>query len=55
MTVAWRHVSSSGAGWGLAVGAVAALFPAVGILGALAVGAGTGAALARSPGTPPEP
>ena len=43
--MAWRHVSSSGAGWGLAVGAVAALFPAVGILGALAVGAGTGAAL----------
>jgi uncharacterized membrane protein len=40
-----RHGTSSGAGWGLAVGAVAALFPAVGILGALAVGAGSGAAL----------
>jgi uncharacterized membrane protein len=40
-----RHGASSGFGWGLAVGAVAALFPAVGILGALAVGGGAGAAL----------
>jgi uncharacterized membrane protein len=31
--------------WGLAAGAVAALFPAVGILSALAVGGGAGAAL----------
>jgi uncharacterized membrane protein len=40
-----RHAVSGGFGWGLAVGAVAALFPAVGILGALAVGGGAGAAL----------
>jgi uncharacterized membrane protein len=40
-----RHGSATGLNWGLAVGAVAALFPAVGILGALAVGAGSGAAL----------
>jgi uncharacterized membrane protein len=31
-----RHGASSGFGWGLAVGAVAALFPAVGILEELA-------------------
>ena len=31
--------------WGLATGAVVALFPAVGIIGALAVGGGAGAAL----------
>jgi uncharacterized membrane protein len=40
-----RHGSASGLNWGLAVGFVASLFPAVGILGALAVGAGSGAAL----------
>jgi uncharacterized membrane protein len=40
-----RHATSSGFGWGLAAGAVAALFPAVGILGALAVGGGSGAAI----------
>jgi uncharacterized membrane protein len=40
-----RHGSATGLNWGLAVGAVATLFPAVGILGALAVGAGSGAAL----------
>jgi uncharacterized membrane protein len=40
-----RHGRDSGFGWGLAAGAVAALFPAVGILGALAVGGGAGAAL----------
>jgi uncharacterized membrane protein len=40
-----RHGADVGLGWGLAFGAVAALFPAVGILGALAVGGGTGAAL----------
>ena len=34
-----------GLGWGLAAGAVAALFPAVGILGALAVGGGAGATI----------
>jgi uncharacterized membrane protein len=40
-----RHGSATGLNWGLAVGFVAALFPPVGILGALAVGAGSGAAL----------
>ena len=40
-----RHGATSGLNLGLAVGAVAALFPAVGILGALALGAGSGAAL----------
>jgi uncharacterized membrane protein len=40
-----RHGAASGLGYGLAVGAVVALFPAVGILGPLAVGAGSGAAL----------
>jgi uncharacterized membrane protein len=40
-----RHGTQVGFGWGLATGAVAALFPAVGILGALAVGGGAGAAL----------
>jgi uncharacterized membrane protein len=37
--------ATSGLGWGLATGAVVALFPAVGIVGALAVGGGAGAAL----------
>jgi uncharacterized membrane protein len=40
-----RHGAASGLGWGLATGAVVALFPAVGIVGALAVGGGAGAAL----------
>jgi uncharacterized membrane protein len=40
-----RHGTAVGLNWGLAAGAVAALFPAVGILGALAVGGGAGAAL----------
>jgi uncharacterized membrane protein len=40
-----RHGTAEGLTWGLAAGAVAALFPAVGILGALAVGGGAGAAL----------
>ena len=40
-----RHGAATGLNWGLAVGFVATLFPAVGILGALAVGAGSGAAL----------
>ena len=39
------HGAEVGLTWGLAAGAVAALFPAVGILGALAVGGGAGAAL----------
>jgi uncharacterized membrane protein len=45
-----RHGTSEGLMWGLAVGAVAALFPAVGILGALAVGGGAGAALGAMAG-----
>jgi uncharacterized membrane protein len=40
-----RHGAATGLGWGLAIGAVAALFPAVGIVGALAAGGGAGAAL----------
>jgi len=40
-----RHGAAVGLNWGLAAGAVAALFPAVGILGALAAGGGAGAAL----------
>jgi uncharacterized membrane protein len=40
-----RHGTAVGLNWGIATGAVAALFPAVGILGALAVGGGAGAAL----------
>jgi uncharacterized membrane protein len=40
-----RRSTGSGFGWGMAAGAVAALFPAIGILGALAAGGGTGAAL----------
>ena len=40
-----RHGAVHGLGWGLAAGAVAALFPAVGILGALTVGGGAGAAI----------
>src|SRR5689334_20422625 len=40
-----RHGRTVGLGWGLAAGAVAALFPAVGIVSALAVGGGAGAAI----------
>jgi uncharacterized membrane protein len=40
-----RHGTQVGLGWGIAAGAVAVLFPAVGIFGALAVGGGVGAAL----------
>ena len=40
-----RHGTTVGLGWGLAAGAVAALFPAVGVIGALAVGGGSGAAI----------
>jgi len=40
-----RHGAAVGLNWGLAAGAVAALFPAVGVLSALAVGGGAGAAL----------
>jgi uncharacterized membrane protein len=45
-----RRSTESGAGWGLAAGAVVALFPAVGIIGALAVGGGAGAVLGRLAG-----
>ncbi len=40
-----RHGAAVGLGWGLAAGVVAALFPPVGILGAIAVGGGGGAAI----------
>ena len=40
-----RHGAVHGLGWGLAAGAVAALFPSVVILGALTVGGGAGAAI----------
>jgi len=40
-----KHGTAVGLKWGLATGAVVALFPAVGIIGALAVGGGAGAAL----------
>jgi uncharacterized membrane protein len=40
-----RQGRKSAVGWGLATGAVVALFPAVGILGALAAGGGAGAAI----------
>ena len=45
-----RHDTTVGAGWGFAAGAVAALFPGVGILAALAIGGGAGAALGRHAG-----
>ena len=45
-----RHETATGFGWGLAAGAVASLFPAVGILGALAAGGGAGAALGAMAG-----
>ena len=40
-----RHGAAVGLGWGIAAGVVTALFPPVGILGALTVGAGGGAAI----------
>jgi uncharacterized membrane protein len=40
-----RHDSLKGLGWGLAAGAAAALFPAIGIWGALAAGGSGGAAI----------
>lgn len=40
-----RHATQAGLGWGLATGAVVALFPAVGIVGALAAGGGAGAVI----------
>lgn len=40
-----RHGAAVGLGWGLAAGVVATLFPPVGIVGALALGGGGGAAI----------
>ena len=40
-----RHDALKGLGWGMAAGAAAALFPAIGIWGALAAGGGGGAAI----------
>ena len=40
-----RHGAAHGLGWGLAVGAACAILPAVGLVGALAVGGGAGAAI----------
>jgi uncharacterized membrane protein len=40
-----RHGTQVGLNWGLAIGAVAALFPAIGIVGGLAAGGGAGALL----------
>jgi len=40
-----RQGTTVGLGWGLAAGAVAALFPAVGVVSALALGGGAGAVL----------
>ena len=45
-----RHETAVGLNWGLAAGAVAAVFPAVGILGGLVMGGGAGAALGRLAG-----
>jgi uncharacterized membrane protein len=40
-----RHGAVHGLGWGLAIGAVTAILPAVGLLGALAVGGAAGASI----------
>jgi uncharacterized membrane protein len=40
-----RHGTETGLGWGIAAGAIAALFPGIGIFGALLAGGGAGAAL----------
>lgn len=40
-----RHGAAHGLGWGLAVGAVFAILPGIGLLGGLAVGGGAGAAI----------
>ena len=42
-----RRARNMGLGWGLAAGMVAVIFPAVGILGAVAVGGGTGVAIGK--------
>jgi hypothetical protein len=48
-----RHGGKIGLGWGLALGAAAALFPPIGIWGALAVGGGDGAAIGAVAATSP--
>ncbi len=40
-----RHGAAVGLGWGLAIGAVCAIFPPISILGGLAVGGAAGAAI----------
>ena len=40
-----RHGTAVGLGWGLAIGAVCAIFPPIGIVGGLAVGGGAGAVI----------
>jgi len=40
-----RHGAAVGLGWGLAIGAVCAIFPPIGIVGGLAVGGGAGAVI----------
>jgi uncharacterized membrane protein len=40
-----RHGAAKGLGWGLAVGAAFAIFPAIGLVGALATAGGAGAAI----------
>lgn len=40
-----RHGAAHGLGWGLAIGAVCAILPGIGLLGALAVGGAGGAAI----------
>jgi uncharacterized membrane protein len=40
-----RHGAARGLGWGLAIGAATALFPPVGLLGALAAGGAAGATI----------
>jgi uncharacterized membrane protein len=47
---ATHHARTVGIGWGMAGGIVAALFPGIGILGALAVGGATGAAIGTHAG-----
>jgi uncharacterized membrane protein len=48
-----RHGAAHGLGWGLAAGAVVALFPAIGILGALTWAVARARRSARCPGTSP--
>ena len=40
-----RHGAARGLGWGLAIGAATAIFPPVGLLGAMAVGGAAGATI----------